>query len=892
MPRHLLVTDGSAMRGQAGPRKAARLVSGVLAAALAVALAPTVAPTTARAADGVEAYAVPASGTLALSGLGYGHGIGMSQFGAEGMGRQGKGYREILDFYYPGTTLTTVDPGATIRVSLSGMTSDGGSTVSVEAKPALRATADGSDLALPATVAGKDVTGFRVVRGPSGVSVWADAGASSDRLASGVSGEVVFDSSAEVGRSRVTLESGGGSARTYHGRVVVDRTSSGLLVMDALLVEHYLRAVVSLEVPGSWTPAALRAQAVAARSYALLVRKNARAAGQRYDICDTTACQAFGSLATESANEVDAVTATAGEYLESGGEPVFAQFSSANGGYSVAGSRPYLVAQPDPYDGVVTGAENWGHAWQRTITATAIEATWPSIGTLKTLKVLGRDGHGDWGGRVLSVGLVGSGGTVTMSGDSFRIALGLKSTWWVVTNAATTADSPAPRQVRGTPLDRSLRVSWERPTTKRRITGYVVTVQPGATTRELGPTRRKVTVRGLVNGVEYRAKVAAVYATGRGDRSRSRPVVPTSTESYFRSVGASRLLLDHDVASLDQSGGSVLQVTGVGGVPRSEVRAVVLRVSAGGAKRGSAVAWRGGSGTRLTAATFAGGQRATGLVTVPVSSSGTVSVGTTVPARFLRVDLVGYYTESGVASWSFHGMPTTALADSTKGLGLPKERLRDGDPVWVKVAGHAGVPRTGATAVLVNVTLLRSTASAQLSLASPRDPFATGLAVRTVAGARRTASAVGLLDSRGRLALRLAGARAHVKIDVLGWFAPHDGSAAGRFTFSQARLLDARTDGPMGDGESAVLAVAGVGAVPASARAVVLLVRAFGAQTTGSVRLRAHGATDPARVSVAFDDLGPTRNLVTLPVGADGAVEALCAGDAADVTVQVVGWYS
>ena len=106
--------------------------------------------------------------------------------------------------------------------------------------------------------------------------------------------------------------------------------------------------MVSSEVPSSWTDAALRAQAVAARSYALLAQENARAANRAYDICDTTYCQVYSPVSGETVAEVAAVKATAGTYLRSAGQPVFAMFSSANGGYSVSGSRPYLVGQARP----------------------------------------------------------------------------------------------------------------------------------------------------------------------------------------------------------------------------------------------------------------------------------------------------------------------------------------------------------------------------------------------------------------------------------------------------------------------------------------------------------------------------------------------------------------
>ncbi len=874
-----------------GPRARAA----VTVVALVLGLLPLLLILPAAAADPTETYPVPASGAFSLSGRGYGHGIGMSQFGAEGMGRLGKSYQEILDFYYPGTTAETVAADRAIRVSLSSLTrrESGATTVTVVPRSGLRAVAAGTPLDLPTVVGGEAVTAYRVLRTSEGLRVRAYAGAQATSVAAGISGGVRFSTAAGRGNSKVTLLSSGGSPRTFHGHILVRRSSSGLLVVDDVLLEHYLRAVVSLEIPGSWTPAALRAQAVAARSYALLTQRSARAAGQRYDICDTTSCQVFGSLAVESANEVKAVKATAGVYLASGGLPAFTQFSSANGGYSVAGSRGYLVAQPDPYDGVVTGSDNWGHSWQRTVTTQAIESAWPTIGTLKTLKVLGRDGNGIWGGRVQSVGLVGSKASVTVSADSFRWALGLKSTWWVVTNSGTVAAKAAPRQVRGIALDRALRVRWQPPKTDRPVTGYQVTVQPGDITKELGADRRRIRIRGLVNGVPYRARVAASYGSIRGNRESTGAVVPTSPESYFKPVSPEALYRGTSVRAVSDGGKVTVTVAGTGSVPDRGTRAVLLRVAAAGPSAASAVAWRTGDKRgRLTAASFSKGEPAVGTISVPVSADGRVSFGTTAAARYLRVDVVGYYTASGVNSWSFRAAAATRVADSLAGIGLPQGRVSSRSASWVKVVGRAGLPDSGIRAVLVNAALLSPSTDAQLSLARPDQSFGSGLVVRAKAGEDRAATAVVRVDDRGRIPIRLSAGRADVAVDVLGWFGPHDGRAVGRFKTSRGTLLDPRRDGPMGVGEQAQLRVSGMGSVPESAGSVVLLVRAYGAQTQGFVSLRPTGTDARRRPSVVFDSRGPTRNLVSVPIGSDGTVEVAVRGDAADVSVRIVGWYS
>lgn len=889
--------EASTNRGRRG-----RIVAATAAVVAVAALLPAVtwsrhavaAEPSAGAATGPESFRVPASGSFALSGLGFGHGIGMSQFGAEGMGRLGKGYRQILRFYYPGTTRQAVATDSVIRVALSGMTRRESGQTTVTVNPGRRLTAWVGDepLALPARIGSAAVTAYRVVRTDEALAVRAYADSASLKVATGITSPVRFGTSSNVRRSKVSMLSGGGSARTYHGQLVVRRSSSGLLVMDVLLLEHYLRAVVSLEVPGDWTAAALRAQAVAARSYALMVRRSARAVGQRYDICDSTSCQVFGSMATESANEVAAVKATAGQYLASGGEPAFTQFSSANGGFSVAGSRPYLVAKPDPYDGVVTGAANWGHSWERTLTAGAIESTWPAVGTLNRLVVLGRDGNGSWGGRVQSVALIGSAGTVTLSGDAFRSAMGLKSTWWTITNAGGAAERPAPRDVTGTARDRALTVRWRRPETPRAISGYVVTVKPGGITTELAKSRRKVKVRGLVNGVEYRARVRAVYADGRGKRGGTGAVVPTSDTSYFKSVTPTRLWSGVDTDRIAAGGAVTIRAAGVAGVPLAGTRAVLLRISAGGPRRGNAVVWPARRATqRITAATFGRRDEATGLVSVPVSRRGRVTVGTSVPASFLTVDVVGYYTQSGLDTWTFKATPASAVADSRRGVGMERGRIRAGTTTWVRITGRGGVPKRGVTAVEVNATLVRPSRDAVLGTGSPDRPLAAGAVVRARADTRRAATAVVPVDSRGRIPLRLSAGRSHVVVDVLGWFADQDGTAAGRYRTGSGEVVGEGTT-ELAAGTARTVAVAGAGEVPARAEAVVLLVRVAGAAADGWLSLRPAGQEAHRRPLVPFDRSGPARNLVTVPVGADGAVEVAVRRQAADVTLRVVGWYS
>jgi stage II sporulation protein D len=115
--------------------------------------------------------------------------------------------------------------------------------------------------------------------------------------------------------------------------------------------------------------------------------------------------------------------------LDADDQPAFTQFSSSNGGWTVAGSQPYLVAKKDPYDG---WSGNPNSDWILPLTAGNVERNYPAIGTLTSITINTRDGHGDLGGRVLTMTLTGTDGSVPTTGEAFRFKVGLKSSWFTL----------------------------------------------------------------------------------------------------------------------------------------------------------------------------------------------------------------------------------------------------------------------------------------------------------------------------------------------------------------------------------------------------------------------------------------------------------------------------
>jgi len=382
-----------------------------------------------------ESYAVPGSGTLTLTGHGFGHGHGMSQYGAQGAARQGLSARQILAFYYPGTTAATTS--GTIRVLISADTDNDVRVVPVSGLR-IREVSSGASYELPAT-AGIKTWRLRTVGGSTVLDY--DNGAWHTYLPGGrtLSGDAEFHGPASVGL-RV-----GSAVRPYRGALRL----SNLNTVNVLSMDGYVRGVVPREMPASWLSAALQAQAVAARTYA--ARDRADHASRYYQTCDTTACQVYGGVGAEDARSNDAVVATATQVLNYQGTPAFTQFGSSSGGWLAAGSMPYLVAKTDPYDGF---SGNPVHTWTKTLTRAAIQRAYPRLGTLQRIAITRRDGNGDWYGRVEQMVLDGSKANVALTGNAFRSEFGLRSQWFRFGSATGATTAPAAPAAASTPITR------------------------------------------------------------------------------------------------------------------------------------------------------------------------------------------------------------------------------------------------------------------------------------------------------------------------------------------------------------------------------------------------------------------------------------------------------
>ncbi|MDN5892749.1 MAG: SpoIID/LytB domain-containing protein [Nocardioides sp.] len=394
---------------------AALLTAAVLTAAVLIATVLPGPSASAASSRVNQVYLIPAKGRITIVGHGYGHGHGMSQYGAEGAARKGLSWRQIVSFYYPGTT--TGRRHGKVRVLIGADTSRD-VIVSPRHRLKILDTGTGKITVLPRNGArlwrinvnprGKTVIGFRTNRWHR----WRALRGEGVFTAAGKPIRLHHDHGTTLYRGQLA------SARPTGSRDRRDRDTINILTL-----ENYVKGVLPREVPASWSPAAVRAQAVAARTYAAY-EINHRGKSH-YQLCDTTQCQVYGGYDAEHPLANRAVNATRFQILRHRGAAAFTQFSSSSGGWTTANQFPYLPAKRDPYD---AWPGNANHRWSMKINVARIERAW-GIGNLKSIRVTRRDGHGQWRGRIERMQLRGPKKTVTISGDELRSVLGLKSTW-------------------------------------------------------------------------------------------------------------------------------------------------------------------------------------------------------------------------------------------------------------------------------------------------------------------------------------------------------------------------------------------------------------------------------------------------------------------------------
>ncbi|HXG75219.1 MAG TPA: SpoIID/LytB domain-containing protein, partial [Gaiellaceae bacterium] len=338
--------------------------------------------------------AVAGEAVFLISGRGFGHGVGMSQWGAYGQALEGRSYREILAYYYPGTELARV-PGREVRVLLA------------EGRRAVTITSTA-----PLTVVDATGASYRVEKGP--LILRPDMVLPTE----GGPAPAVPPLLVRPGKGGLLALDG----RPYRGKLQVQPQGSLLRVINVVPLESYLLGVVAGEVPHRWPEEALKAQAVAARSYALA----GLIMGKPFDLYADVRSQVYLGVEGERARTTAAVQATAREVLLYGGRVATTYYFSTSGGRTASAadvfgfSAPYLVSRPDPWD-----RSSPYHAWGPVL----IGARTLQAKLELDARVLDLVGVPTPSGRLRSLVVTTVDGTEALPAALLRTALGLRSTW-------------------------------------------------------------------------------------------------------------------------------------------------------------------------------------------------------------------------------------------------------------------------------------------------------------------------------------------------------------------------------------------------------------------------------------------------------------------------------
>lgn len=375
---------------------------------IAIAALAAAVPAAAVAADAADAK-VPRY-QFRFEGRGFGHGVGMSQYGAQGAAKAGLSGEAIIGMYFPSTVLSRL-PTTIVRVMLVDnapgveLTSSGGWSV---------VTAQEQTATLPAgplTVANVDST--TILKDAAGAEVHRSVG------------PVVITPSANA-----LLAVNG---RRYRGTFRLNPARGRVSVINNVDLEQYLPGVVPVEMPASWAPQALRAQAIAARSYAMATR---RVTGD-FDMYADERSQVYRGLAAEDARTTAAVTSTAGLVAMYRGRVATTFFSSTSGGRTEHVENVFIGSTPVPYlvsvDDARYDAISPRHVWTGTDVPTFTDSQLARrLGVrrpVRAVRIIARGASG----RAVKVRIVTRAGAVKiMSGPQVRTALGLRSSWFEV----------------------------------------------------------------------------------------------------------------------------------------------------------------------------------------------------------------------------------------------------------------------------------------------------------------------------------------------------------------------------------------------------------------------------------------------------------------------------
>ncbi len=358
-----------------------------------------------------------------VTGSGFGHGVGLSQMGARGLALEGKSATEILNYFFPGTSVQQSNLNQVIRVNIAHAIS----YISITANGPLRIQKSGVDVATVSTGSslkfvsvGKTVSPSIVTKGsPTNV----------------ISGAALFSVAWDPG-TIVTVNSSGTTTKLAYGVINVRNVSTKLEVTTSLKLDTEYVYGIS-EMSSSWPTAAIQSQAIASRTYGL-ARMNAVRKDCDCNLYSNKFDQVFTGYTKESEAKIGllwkaAVDATSGMVVTYNSAPINIYFSSSSGGMTQSSADvwgtayPYLTNVPDPWSLDIVLNPSYAH-WQRVLPQKDVANAF-SLSDVQSLKI---DSYSA-AHAVLSVTATSSAGqSKTLSVSDFKVKLKIPASWFDV----------------------------------------------------------------------------------------------------------------------------------------------------------------------------------------------------------------------------------------------------------------------------------------------------------------------------------------------------------------------------------------------------------------------------------------------------------------------------
>ncbi len=369
--------------------------------------------------------------TFTFTGGGWGHAVGMSQWGARGWAANGSSFTDILGWYYRGAAVT---PAATINNDLRVLVAEKQSSFTLTTGGSTAFEGIGwapSGATITATRSGNNIIwsgGLNAVTGPVvDIQLWSAGGP-------------------------LKVSTPGYSYRYGMLRISVDAAGGLRAVVWGLPMQQYLYGLG--EMPSSWPAEALKAQATAGRTFAQ--KRIAVRGAADFDLYGSVLHQSYTGTKYEVGNWQNAVNETSNQVITYNSQLIDAVYSASSGGYTEnseyvwVSQVPYLRGVPDPFD---ASGGNPNSSWSQGYSSAEL-GSWFGLGYVTAIQILGPLGVS---GRVdkATIRLSGTGGpsgvSRDLSGVAFRSTVNSKVTWSrqlkstkFTVNGSAAAPAPAP----------------------------------------------------------------------------------------------------------------------------------------------------------------------------------------------------------------------------------------------------------------------------------------------------------------------------------------------------------------------------------------------------------------------------------------------------------------